>query len=91
MCATATFFLQGFYDTQYTDRVVPDCRGRLVTDKDGKYGYRAIVPIAYPVPGDVSLPLLAFASPAFGVLNDFSVRPHASLRSCFGSLIIRAR
>jgi protocatechuate 3,4-dioxygenase beta subunit len=42
----------GFYDTQYKDRSV-DCRGRLRTDKDGKYGYRAVVPIAYPVPGDV--------------------------------------
>ena len=44
----------GFYDTQYEDRVVADCRGRLVTDKDGKYGYRAVVPIAYPIPSDVS-------------------------------------
>jgi len=42
----------GFYDTQYADRAVPDCRGRLVTNKDGKYGYRAIVPVSYPVPGD---------------------------------------
>ncbi|KAI9441731.1 aromatic compound dioxygenase [Lactarius indigo] len=42
----------GFYDTQYADRVVADCRGRLVTDKDGKYGYRAIVPVPYPIPGD---------------------------------------
>ncbi|KAH9036216.1 aromatic compound dioxygenase [Lactarius pseudohatsudake] len=43
---------KGFYDTQYADRVVADCRGRLVTDKDGKYGYRAIVPVPYPIPGD---------------------------------------
>lgn len=44
--------LKGFYDTQYKDRSV-DCRGRLRSDKDGKYGYRAIVPMAYPVPADV--------------------------------------
>jgi len=41
----------GFYDTQYKDRTV-DCRGRLRSDQDGKYGYRAVVPTAYPVPGD---------------------------------------
>jgi protocatechuate 3,4-dioxygenase beta subunit len=44
----------GFYDTQYTDRSVPDCRGRLRADTEGKYGYRAVVPVAYPIPGDVS-------------------------------------
>ena len=49
------FFSKGFYDVQYADRVVPDCRGRLVADKDGKYGYRAVVPISYPIPVDVSL------------------------------------
>ncbi|CCL98225.1 uncharacterized protein FIBRA_00219 [Fibroporia radiculosa] len=42
----------GFYDTQYASRDKPDCRGRLRTDKDGKYGYRAVVPVAYPIPGD---------------------------------------
>ncbi|KAH9833203.1 aromatic compound dioxygenase [Rhodofomes roseus] len=42
----------GFYDTQYKDREKPDCRGRLRTDKEGHYGYRAVVPVAYPIPGD---------------------------------------
>lgn len=42
----------GFYDVQYKDRAKADCRGRLHTDKDGKYGYRAVVPHAYPIPGD---------------------------------------
>jgi len=42
---------KGFYDTEYADRSEPDCRGKLTTDGEGKYGYRAIVPIAYPVPG----------------------------------------
>lgn len=45
----------GFYDTQYPGRNGPDCRGRLKTDTDGKYQYRAVVPKAYPIPGDVSL------------------------------------
>ena len=44
----------GFYDTQYKDRSHPDCRGRLRTGKDGKFAYRAVVPVAYPIPGDVS-------------------------------------
>ncbi|KZT01219.1 aromatic compound dioxygenase [Laetiporus sulphureus 93-53] len=43
---------QGYYDTQYTNRDKPDCRGRLKTDKDGRYEYRAVVPVAYPIPGD---------------------------------------
>lgn len=42
----------GFYDTQYANRSHPDCRGRLRTDDDGKFGYRAVVPVAYPIPGD---------------------------------------
>ncbi|KAI5115694.1 hypothetical protein M0805_002837 [Coniferiporia weirii] len=42
----------GFYDTQYKDRSGPDCRGRLRSDKDGKFVYRAVVPVAYPIPGD---------------------------------------
>ncbi|KAH9044079.1 Intradiol ring-cleavage dioxygenase, partial [Lactarius deliciosus] len=36
---------KGFYDTQYTDRIVADCHGWLATNKDSKYGYLAIVPI----------------------------------------------
>ncbi|KAH7912165.1 Intradiol ring-cleavage dioxygenase [Hygrophoropsis aurantiaca] len=42
----------GYYDTQYTDRAHPDCRGRLRSAKDGRYGYRAVVPVSYPIPGD---------------------------------------
>jgi hypothetical protein len=44
----------GFYDTQYEGRDGPDCRGRLKSDAEGKYRYRAVVPVAYPIPGDVS-------------------------------------
>ncbi|KAF8577937.1 aromatic compound dioxygenase [Ramaria rubella] len=42
----------GFYDTQYIGREKPDCRGRLKTDAEGKYQYRAVVPVSYPIPGD---------------------------------------
>jgi len=43
---------EGFYDTQYSDRTKPDCRGRLRSDDQGHYGYRAIVPVGYAIPGD---------------------------------------
>ena len=45
---------EGFYDTQYASRSEPDYRGRLRSQEDGSYAYRAIVPVAYPIPGDVS-------------------------------------
>jgi protocatechuate 3,4-dioxygenase beta subunit len=38
---------------QHAERTVPDYRGRLRTDGEGKYGYRAIVPVSYAIPGDV--------------------------------------
>lgn len=44
----------GFYDTQYVNREKPDCRGRLTSGADGKYEFRAVVPVAYPIPDDVS-------------------------------------
>jgi len=43
---------EGYYDTQYFDRTEPDCRGRIHTDDQGRYGFRAVVPVAYPIPGD---------------------------------------
>ncbi|KAF8525516.1 aromatic compound dioxygenase [Hysterangium stoloniferum] len=42
----------GFYDTQYVNRTAPDCRGRLKTNAEGRYQYRAVVPVSYPIPGD---------------------------------------
>jgi len=42
----------GVYDTQYETREVPDCRGRVKTDKNGGFAYRAVVPVSYPIPGD---------------------------------------
>ncbi|KZT23644.1 aromatic compound dioxygenase [Neolentinus lepideus HHB14362 ss-1] len=60
----------GFYDTQYPGREKPDCRGRLRTDKDGKYGYRAVVPVAYPIPGDGPVGELLL------MLNRHNMRPN---------------
>ena len=45
----------GLYDTQYAHRTAPECRGRLKTDEEGKYGYRAIVPAPYFIRYDVGL------------------------------------
>lgn len=42
----------GLYDTQYSKRDKPDCRGQLTADSDGRYSFRAIVPVAYPIPSD---------------------------------------
>jgi len=43
---------EGVYDMQYAERTGPECRGRLRTDGEGKYGYRAIVPVSYAIPND---------------------------------------
>jgi hypothetical protein len=53
----------GLYDTQYADRTAPDCRGRLKTDEEGKYGYRAIVPAPYFVPHDVKSSSYSYSFP----------------------------
>ncbi|TFK41773.1 Intradiol ring-cleavage dioxygenase [Crucibulum laeve] len=42
----------GLYDTQYTNRLEPDCRGRLHSAADGTYSFRAVVPVPYPIPDD---------------------------------------
>ena len=43
----------GLYDVQYTGRIAPECRGRLRTNGEGKYGYRAVVPVPYFIRRDV--------------------------------------
>ncbi|KAG5641920.1 hypothetical protein DXG03_003966 [Asterophora parasitica] len=42
----------GLYDTQYSHRDKPDCRGRLTSAEDGTYSFRAVVPVPYPIPSD---------------------------------------
>ncbi|KAL1731830.1 Intradiol ring-cleavage dioxygenase [Schizophyllum commune] len=59
----------GFYDTQYADREHPDCRGRLRSDAEGRYSFRAVVPVPYPIPGDGPVGELLLA------LNRHNMRP----------------
>ena len=40
----------GHYDTQYADRTGPDYRGRLRSDEDGDFWFKAIRPVPYPIP-----------------------------------------
>ncbi|KAJ3563675.1 hypothetical protein NP233_g8787 [Leucocoprinus birnbaumii] len=42
----------GLYDNQYPNRDGPECRGRILSQADGTYTYRAVVPVAYPIPDD---------------------------------------
>lgn len=42
----------GHYDTQYSDRDGPDCRGIFHTGANGKYITKGIVPVSYPIPHD---------------------------------------
>lgn len=42
----------GHYDTQYTDREGPDCRGILTADEKGEFWFKAIRPVSYPIPHD---------------------------------------
>ncbi|KAJ3544543.1 hypothetical protein NM688_g5729 [Phlebia brevispora] len=60
----------GYYDTQLPVREKPDCRGRLHSGPDGSYGYRAVVPVSYPVPGDGPVGELLLA------LNRHNMRPN---------------
>jgi len=42
----------GFYDVQREDRSGPDGRGVLHSDSDGRFFFKAIVPVPYPIPSD---------------------------------------
>ncbi|KAJ6443672.1 catechol dioxygenase [Purpureocillium lavendulum] len=43
---------KGFYDVQHEDRSGPDGRAILTSDEDGRFWFRAIVPVPYPIPHD---------------------------------------
>ncbi|CAG9953164.1 unnamed protein product [Clonostachys rosea f. rosea IK726] len=43
---------KGFYDVQYADREGFDNRAILHSDKQGKFHFKAIVPVSYPIPDD---------------------------------------
>ena len=49
---------RGYYGTQHTDHPTSDCRGRLRTEEQGRYGNHAIVPIAYLTAGNVRFIIL---------------------------------
>lgn len=43
----------GHYDAQYDDyNNIPDCRGIIYSDKEGKFRLRGIRPVEYPIPHD---------------------------------------
>lgn len=43
---------KGFYDVQYSDRNGPDGRAVLMSDENGSFWFKAIVPVPYPIPSD---------------------------------------
>ena len=52
----------GHYDTQYEDRTGPDGRVVIMSDKEGKFWFKAIKPVSYPIPHDGTVgKLLALA------------------------------
>jgi hypothetical protein len=53
----------GHYDTQYENRSHPDYRGRLRSDKNGDFWFKAIRPVPYPIPHDGSPSTLVDADP----------------------------
>ena len=42
----------GQYDVQYADRTGPDGRCVIKSDAEGRFWYKAIRPVAYPIPDD---------------------------------------
>jgi len=43
---------KGFYDVQYENRSGPDGRAVLRSDENGRFWFKAIVPVPYPIPHD---------------------------------------
>ncbi|KAM0511602.1 hypothetical protein ACHAPE_009752 [Trichoderma viride] len=60
---------KGFYDVQYADHDGPNGRAVLTSDKEGKFWFRAIVPVPYPIPSDGPVGKL------LGTLNRHYYRP----------------
>ncbi len=42
----------GHYDTQYQDRAAPDGRAVITSNEKGKFWFKAIKPVSYPIPHD---------------------------------------
>jgi protocatechuate 3,4-dioxygenase beta subunit len=43
---------KGFYDVQHADRTGPDGRAVIESDEEGRFYFKAIVPVPYPIPSD---------------------------------------
>ncbi len=43
---------EGFYDVQLADFKGMRARGKITTDAEGRYGFRTIKPVSYPIPTD---------------------------------------
>jgi hydroxyquinol 1,2-dioxygenase len=43
---------EGFYDVQKGDSTAPDLRGLFTTDASGRFWFRTIMPLHYPIPDD---------------------------------------
>ena len=43
---------EGFYDVQLPDLKGLQARGKITADADGRYGFRTIKPVSYPIPTD---------------------------------------
>lgn len=44
--------VNGLYEQQDPNQPEYNCRGKFVTGKDGRYGFRCLRPVAYPIPYD---------------------------------------
>jgi protocatechuate 3,4-dioxygenase beta subunit len=42
----------GMYDVQYADREEPNCRARVRSDENGRFAFRATLPVSYSIPDD---------------------------------------
>ncbi len=43
---------EGFYDVQLADLKGMQARGKITTDAEGRYGFRTVKPVSYPIPTD---------------------------------------
>ncbi len=43
---------EGFYDVQLSDFMGMRARGKIITDAEGRYGFRSVKPVSYPIPTD---------------------------------------
>ena len=67
---------------QHAEHTAPECRGRLRTDGEGRYGFRAIVPVPYAIPDDVG-PKLLYCNVPFCVGDSWQYRRAAQFIDCF--------